>query len=88
MLKINGFKPEFAQESFDNFRVFRRLMSPKLSQNQKFPKHRKLVLEYSRVCFEKFFDTNGAQHSFLSYFVGAPKGRKSSSTQMWYDHVS
>ena len=70
MLKINGFKPEFAQESFDNFRVFRRLMSPKLSQNQKFPKHPKLVLEYSRVCFEKFFDTNGAQHSPPSYFLG------------------
>ena len=88
MLKIDGFKTEFALKTFVNFRVFRRLMSPKLSQNQKFPKHPKLVLEYSRVCFEKFFDTNGAQHSPPSYFLGAPKGRISSSTQMWYDHVS
>ena len=51
MLKIDGVKPEFAQETFDNFRVFQSVMSQKLTKNEKFPNRPKLVPEYSRVCF-------------------------------------
>ena len=51
MLKIDGVKPEFAQETFDNFRVFRSVMSQHLTKNEKFPNRPKLVPESSRVCF-------------------------------------
>ena len=33
MLKIDGVKPEFAQETFVNFRVFRPVMSQNLTKN-------------------------------------------------------
>ena len=36
MLKIDGFKPEFAQETFVNFCVRRSLKIKKLTKNQKF----------------------------------------------------
>ena len=63
MLKIDEIKPDFAQETFDNFGVFRFVMNQNLSRNEKFRNRRKLVPESSRVCFSYFFEINGAKHS-------------------------
>ena len=49
--KIDGVKPEFALETFDNFRVFRSVMSQNLAKNEKFQNCPKSLPEYSRICF-------------------------------------
>ena len=79
-LQIDVFKIKFAHKHFHKIRVFRVLMRQTLTKNEKSPNHPKLVLAYSRICFQYFFDINGAQHSSLA-LLATPTVRRSRSSK-------